>query len=646
MTEGQATTPAQAIIRWRLLAFVLILTGFAMRLYHLDAQALTGDEAFTVLNWTRQPLSTVFSSIALIDPQPPVVLLTVIGWARVAGDSVFALRFLPALASTVTLAAVYGIGRKLGGDRVATIALTLATINPFQIWYAQDNRAYGLWMAVSAVTAWYFLLATDRPSKRSHWIGYILTATLGLYIYYLEAFLIIAQNLYMLTQVRRRKNLLKPWIISQTIIALLIAPWYLQPSLRNSGYRPTAGPVNLPIIFEKLLFGETLPGKLSQPLFTLGSNSFTVPAIIAIIIVAAALIVLIRARRQQPALFLGLYTLIPTFLLAMLTIVTQKGYFRTRYVAASSTAIILLAALLIEYLNRENTTRRSLALLTGLIIFTVSGSSLWAYHFGPSKAPRWPELTAALAQDTGPDDLILRNYPDPAFDYYYDGTTEQAMLPATQDFDAEDTYQTLEKLLGDYQRIWFMPVPSPDYDKDQIVADWLLSHAQLVTDGEIAGTHVMIFSTWQVDPANIENTTNIPYGEVVVLRGYNIIPSVDYWQPGRDIILETFWEPQQTTSVDLKLFVHLLGPTNVDGSPLWGQDDHLPQNGQLSSQTWETNMLFRDASHVTIPADAPAGDYAVTVGLYDPATGERIPINTLTPQAEENGATLITFSLP
>ena len=36
---------------------------------------------------TRLPLSTVFSIIALIDPQPPATMLTIIGWIRVVGDS-------------------------------------------------------------------------------------------------------------------------------------------------------------------------------------------------------------------------------------------------------------------------------------------------------------------------------------------------------------------------------------------------------------------------------------------------------------------------------------------------------------------------------------------------------------------------------
>src|SRR5690606_8395628 len=100
---------------WRL-AIVFILVGFALRLFRLDAQALTGDEAFTIVNWTRLPLSTVFSTIALIDPQPPATMLTIIGWIRVVGDSVFAARMLSALAGTITLAAAYALGR----DRKST----------------------------------------------------------------------------------------------------------------------------------------------------------------------------------------------------------------------------------------------------------------------------------------------------------------------------------------------------------------------------------------------------------------------------------------------------------------------------------------------------------------------------------------------
>src|SRR5690606_10537530 len=207
---------------------------------------------------------------------------------------------------------------------------------------------------------------------------------------------------------------LKPWVVSQLAIAALIAPWYLQPSLRNSGYEGTAGGVNLPWVFEALLFGETLPGRLNPELFTIGLQSFTAANIIGIILTTAAIIMLARSRWHRAAVFLPLYALVPTLMLAVLTVVTGQGFFRPRYVAASSMAFILLTAFLIEILLQRARQRvaaaqavhASLAGLVALTLFGIGGVSLWAYRFGPSKSPPWPEIVDTLHAQADEDDIV------------------------------------------------------------------------------------------------------------------------------------------------------------------------------------------------------------------------------------------------
>lgn len=637
---------------WRL-AIVFILVGFALRLFRLDAQALTGDEAFTIVNWTRLPLSTVFSTIALIDPQPPATMLTIIGWIRVVGDSVFAARMLSALAGTITLAAAYALGRKLGNHRVALFALAFATLSPVYVWYAQDVRGYALWIAVSAVSAWAFLQAVTQPARRGRWLVYIGLAALGLYTYYLEAFLIIAQNLYVLTCLPHNRRLLKPWITSQLAIAALVAPWYLQPSLRNSGYEPTAGDVNLPWVFEALLFGETLPARLNPELFAIGMQVFTAASIIGIILTIAAIITLARSRWHHAAVFLPLYALVPTLMLAVLTVVTGEGFFRPRYVAASAMAYILLAAYLIEILlqyarqrvTAAQVTYTSLAGLVALTLFGIGGVSLWAYRFGPSKAPPWPEIVDTLHAQADEDDIVIQNFPDPAFQYYYAGRAEATILPQDRTSTPAETYAALEQILAEYDHIWFLPVPTDLYDAEQIVAGWLLEHAQLTSEQWIGRSHLMQFARWEVDTGDIKHPLDAQFGDVATLRGVSFTPPVERWQRGTTIYVETIWEPTAQTEEALRLFVHLLGPIGPDGLPLWAQDDHAPQYERISSTTWTPGEMFRDVAQLTIPVDAPAGEYAITTGLYDPTMLERVPLDATAP-SEPDSTTLAIFSLP
>ncbi len=163
----------------------MLLIGFALRIYRLDAHELSADEAFSIVNWTRSSLSYLFNTIALIDPQPPATLLSLYGWVRLTGESELAARMLSVLASTLTLATTYRIARTLINQRTATLALLITAITPFQIWYAQDVRGYALWTATSALSTWALLLALHQPTNYKRWAVYAVIASVAIYTFYL-----------------------------------------------------------------------------------------------------------------------------------------------------------------------------------------------------------------------------------------------------------------------------------------------------------------------------------------------------------------------------------------------------------------------------------------------------------------------------
>jgi hypothetical protein len=97
------------------------------------------------------------------------------------------------------------------------------------------------------------------------------------------------------------------------------------------------------------------------------------------------------------------------------------------------------------------------------------------------------------------------------------------------------------------------------------------------------------------------------------------------WRRERGIAGDWFytvlnWEPLTTLDKDYKVFVHVL---DRDGK-LAFQNDKLPLNALLPMTRWAPNQPLRDAHAMVIPADLPAGVYQVVVGVYDPATGQRL----------------------
>lgn len=629
------------------IALIILLAGFVLRIYRIHAQAYSGDEAFSVINWTRASLDYLFQTIALIDPQPPAVLLTFYGWVRLVGDSELATRMLSVLASMVTLATAYNIARRLANPRTALIALTFAAVNPFQIWYAQDFRSYSLWFCLSALSVLSMLRALEQPQRLSRWGIYVIVATASAYTFYLEGFFLIAQNLFViLTEVHRRSHLLKRWAMSQAVVLLLLTPWFLQPSLRQSGYSPTAGPPNIPWAFEALIFGETLPAWLNPHLITIASHTFTPLAIAAMLLTTCGLIV--SARQHRLLTFLALYCLLPITLLGALAAITQRGYFRPRYVGAASIPLILaLAIVLNAILGHRALTRLPKTLLGGTLaasILAASGISLWSYYFVQQKAPLWREIANTLAEQVTSADVVIRNFPDPAFDYYYAAPAPAMLLPVHADASPAETEHTLADLLERHNYLWFLPVPSATFDRDQIVARWLYTHAQLISEQWIGNTHLLQFAAPEARPEQIATTSSIVFADLALLRGYRITPPQGTWEAGTTLYLELFWEPLSRSERPLTVFVHLLGPPRPDGSPLWAQDDHPPRRDPTATQNWRSGELLRDIYMLTLPVGLPEGEYAIAVGFYNAATGERLVIDPRIPQSEPQGATLLTFA--
>jgi hypothetical protein len=117
-------------------------------------------------------------------------------------------------------------------------------------------------------------------------------------------------------------------------------------------------------------------------------------------------------------------------------------------------------------------------------------------------------------------------------------------------------------------------------------------------------------------------------------------------KPGETLAVELFWVPLRRSEADLTVFVHLLGPPRADGSPLWAQDDHPPQRGRANTTIWRVGQILRDVYQLTIPPDTPAGIYHLTVGLYDPVSGQRVPIaQPGAAQPEPDGVLVVTLTV-
>lgn len=92
-------------------------------------------------------------------------------------------------------------------------------------------------------------------------------------------------------------------------------------------------------------------------------------------------------------------------------------------------------------------------------------------------------------------------------------------------------------------------------------------------------------------------------------------------QPGADLALRLAWSSRQRSPLDYTVFVHVVdarGETVV-------QEDRPPLHGFAATRLWQPGQQIVDDYAIKLPADLPAGQYDIQVGLYTLEQG-RLPV--------------------
>jgi hypothetical protein len=138
--------------------------------------------------------------------------------------------------------------------------------------------------------------------------------------------------------------------------------------------------------------------------------------------------------------------------------------------------------------------------------------------------------------------------------------------------------------------------------------------------------------------------------EVALARGVRLlgyeIPSTPIGS-GEALQLTLYWQAQSAIEQRYKVFTHALGETfNAEtGSFIWGQQDNEPVSNTRPTPTWRAGEIIVDSYAISIAPDAPSGEYTVEIGMYDPATGARLPVLDRQGNPVADHIMLLTFRL-
>jgi hypothetical protein len=110
------------------------------------------------------------------------------------------------------------------------------------------------------------------------------------------------------------------------------------------------------------------------------------------------------------------------------------------------------------------------------------------------------------------------------------------------------------------------------------------------------------------------------FGDGIVLTGASV--PQEGWQAGATQTVDLTWLAETAKRGRYTVFLHFIGPS---GTPA-AQGDQEPWQGAYPTDAWLASVPARDRYQLTLPEDLPGGDYSLVVGLYDPATQQRLPL--------------------
>ncbi len=199
----------------------LTLAAFLLRLIKLDAQALWTDEAYS-FHVAARPL--VAQVLADHDQTPPLFVLALHFWMKVAGTSPAAVRFLSVVAGTLTVPLVFALATRFTTERGAWLASGLLALSVYPVIISEEARAFAFLMVFSTASFLALLRWQERPtSGRAAW--FVAATALTLYSHMWGLFIIAAQGLYVLVSVPAQTHGKWAVVRLQLLAGALLLPW-------------------------------------------------------------------------------------------------------------------------------------------------------------------------------------------------------------------------------------------------------------------------------------------------------------------------------------------------------------------------------------------------------------------------------------
>jgi len=450
--------------RNRIIFAGVLLGGLALRLINLGSRKIWYDEAFAVLYAEKSFGVILYGTVtpvqgAAADVHPLLYYFFLHVWMDLFGQSPFVVRLPSVFFGLGTIVLAFLITQELFDRRTSLLAALIAAVAPFHVNYSQEARMYSLLCFLSLLSAFFFVRCWRRGGW-GNWPGFIVAATLSLYIHNLAFLNLLALDLFAL--IARKWRLLKSLILAHIVVALLFAPW-------------------LGVIFSQ--FGKVQqaywvprPG-LAELINTVMAFTFNLPTwppllpmilFLSLSILALALYRVFRTHLRQETHREAVWLLL-LMAFAPVVVVFLISQFRSVYIIRGLLPAALAYYLLLARVASDlKLPRWGWAAIASILAVPVAFSL--GYHYQYAQFPRSPfdQAVAYLRENYRPGDAIVHDNKLTFFPcYYYDRELPQTFV-ADPPGSGSDTLalptqealglfaQEIEAATAGYDRVWLV----------------------------------------------------------------------------------------------------------------------------------------------------------------------------------------------
>jgi mannosyltransferase len=450
---------------------ILILFSATLSVGILSKQSIRLDEAQSLWQTRQEPMQ-ILNTIAE-DVHVPLYHMLLHFWRVGFGENIAVARTLSLLFFLGTIPAMYFVGRAAFNSLVGMFAAFLTAISPFLNWYGNEARMYSMLTLLSLINQYFFLQIFRTNDKRA-WIGYGITAVVGMYTHYFFAFALLAQAVfYVAYRSHFQPGTLKKFIQVAAIVLVSMLPWlafvYSMGAASNTRPQidlPTS--VNLFNTFSEFIFGF--------------QSEYLNTAIVSMwpVLVLLGFFSLRRNKSLDPeAAYFILALLVPIASAFLLSFVIQPFYLARYLIFALPSLYLLVSWLFSTYPQRLAFALKSLLILAMLFTLTVQLLS----PDTPVKEEYYA-ATTYLNKESKPQDVIIVSAPFTIYpiEYYYTGTSRVDTLPIWNryitgpipPFSEEKLPAEVARLKGSHQRAFLLL--SYDQGYEQKVKDYFDTH--------------------------------------------------------------------------------------------------------------------------------------------------------------------------